>query len=115
MTARPDSLERLLRRAENLQPTGTIGDGMVAEFRDLAVRTRREMGREAPPARAGDVAVWKAPAPLVLIARQIVCDAMHDRDKGPGSFCEFVEAGLRDDCPEMRIALAALERGRVLQ
>lgn len=44
----------------------------------------------------------------VALARQLVCEQMHDHDKGPGSFCEFVEAGLRDDCPEMRIALAAL-------
>jgi hypothetical protein len=49
MTGAPDALERLLRRAENLQPTGTIGNGMVAEFRDLAARVRAEQGRPAPP------------------------------------------------------------------
>lgn len=38
----PGPLERLLRLAENLNPTGVIGDGMVAEFHSLAEQVRGE-------------------------------------------------------------------------
>lgn len=37
--------EQLIELAERLRPTGEIGDGMVARFRDLAQRARRELGR----------------------------------------------------------------------
>lgn len=36
--------ERLIELAERLNPTGLIGDGMVAEFHSLAARVRREQG-----------------------------------------------------------------------
>lgn len=36
-------LERLLRLAENLTPSGVIGDGMVMEFHGLAAQVRAEM------------------------------------------------------------------------
>jgi hypothetical protein len=47
--------------------------------------------------------------PDIAEARRIVCEAMHPRDS---DFCAHVRAGLRDDCPEMRIALRALEWAR---
>lgn len=43
----PDSLERLLQRVEALQPTGSIGDGMVGQLHYLAGRVRVEQGRPA--------------------------------------------------------------------
>lgn len=39
-TAPAGPLERLLRLAENLTPSGVIGDGMVAEFHSLAEQVR---------------------------------------------------------------------------
>lgn len=38
----PNALERLLRLAENLTPSGVIGDGMVAEFHSLAQQVRAQ-------------------------------------------------------------------------
>ena len=35
--------ERLIDLAERLNPTGLIGDGMVAEFHDLARKARAEL------------------------------------------------------------------------
>lgn len=37
--------EQLIELAERLNPTGVIGDGMVAEFHSLARRARVERGR----------------------------------------------------------------------
>ena len=51
---------------------------------------------------------WATPTPVILRAREIVLANLHDRDKGPGTFGEYLAEGLRDDSPEMRIALAAL-------
>lgn len=41
--------EQLIELAERLNPTGVIGDGMVAEFHALAARARAEQSR--PPAQ----------------------------------------------------------------
>lgn len=41
------ALERLLTAAENLTPSGEIGDGMVAEFKSLAARARFDLGQIA--------------------------------------------------------------------
>lgn len=45
--------ERLIKLAERLNPTGVIGDGMVAEFHDLARKASAEFYR----ARASLIAI----------------------------------------------------------
>lgn len=44
--------ERLIELAERLNPTGAIGDGMVAEFHALAARARHEQARVRSALRA---------------------------------------------------------------
>ena len=41
-----NALERLLRLAEQLTPSGVIGDGMVAEFHSLARQVREGVIRK---------------------------------------------------------------------
>lgn len=41
--------EQLIELAERLNPTGLIGDGMVAEFHALAARARAERGLAPRP------------------------------------------------------------------
>lgn len=55
---------------------------------------------------------WKPPTDVILKAREIVLANLNDRDTaGADSFGAYLAAGLRDDSPEMRIAVAALREG----
>ena len=47
--------------------------------------------------------------PDLELARDCVASSIHDRDKSWG---DLVRAGERDDCPEMRMVLAAIKRVR---
>lgn len=44
--------EQLIDLVERLRPTGEIGDGMVAQFHDLAARARAEQARVRSSLRA---------------------------------------------------------------
>ncbi len=75
----------------------------------------KELFHDPHPSRAGltstNYYMWfERPSPTptpdrIAEARAIVASSMHDRDKSWG---DLVLAGERDDCPEMRMVVAAL-------